>query len=41
VLKQFEEFGAPDMVVSFAKAAISIADDDDPNVVCNHDNIYI
>ncbi|XP_052066058.1 nuclear pore complex protein Nup160-like isoform X1 [Mytilus californianus] len=32
VLKQFEEFGAPDVVVSFAKTAISIADDDDPNV---------
>ncbi|XP_060078941.1 nuclear pore complex protein Nup160-like [Ylistrum balloti] len=32
VIKQFEEFGAPDMVVSLAKTGISIAEDDDPNV---------
>ena len=33
VLQQFEEFGAPDVVISLAKTAIGVADDDDPNVV--------
>ena len=33
MLQQFEEFGAPDVVISLAKTAIGIADDDDPNVV--------
>ena len=33
MLQQFEEFGAPDVVISLAKIAIGVADDDDPNVV--------
>lgn len=34
VIKQFEEFDAPDVVVSLAKTAISIADSDDVDLVC-------
>lgn len=33
VIRQFEQFCMPDMVISLANTAISIADDDDPNVV--------
>ena len=33
MLQQFEEFGAPDVVISLAKIAIGVADDEDPNVV--------
>ena len=33
VLQQFEEFNAPDVVISLARTAIGNADDDDPNLV--------
>ena len=45
VIRQFEEFSAPDVVISLARNAIAIADDDDENLVstlnvaclCYHD----
>jgi len=47
VIRQFEEFSAPDVVISLARNAIAIADDDDENLVstlnvaclCYHEHV--
>jgi len=33
VIQQFEEFSVPDVVISLARMAIAVADDDDVNLV--------
>ncbi len=37
VIRLLEQFSVPDLVISLANTALSVADDDDPNIV-SHPN---